>query len=292
MIMNTPAPLDPVGCRWINSREKEEQRQRRIVAPLYWRHWRTTPATLLLQHTHTPSYHTHYYHTHSACTQQKRWQFCLELTRCRSLQWASSSLPWPTSPSSCSAVTCTNGSRWSLFQGWKERIPSSEMRWCSKTTQEVREQPTLCDRRLTVNVPGGTVELKWCKSFELNDTTSILMYVSIFVDFFRQIMEFTKEFSDVPLFKIWIGPLPLLVLFHAETVEVRSLTVTVCTQCSLCKLSMPTWLVHLSSMQCLQHIVTRSEKCFISFSIKKGNSRLKYFPRQWLWPFILCVTTL
>uniref|UniRef100_A0A671YKZ7 Cytochrome P450 4V2 n=2 Tax=Sparus aurata TaxID=8175 RepID=A0A671YKZ7_SPAAU len=38
-------------------------------------------------------------------------------------------------------------------------------------------------------------------------------------DFFRQIMEFTKEFSDVPLFKIWIGPLPLLVLFHAETVE-------------------------------------------------------------------------
>lgn len=106
------------------------------------------------------------------------------------------------------------------------------------------------------------------------------MYVSIFVDFFRQIMEFTKEFSDAPLFKIWIGPLPLLVLFHAETVEVRSLTVTVCTQCSLCKLSMPTRLAHLSSMQRLQHIVTRSEKCSISFSVKKGNSRLKYFHRQ------------
>ena len=112
-------------------------------------------------HTHTHT-HTHSYHTHSACTQRKRWQFCLELTRCLSLQWASSLLPWPTSPTSCSAVTCTNGSRWSLFQGWKERIPSSEMRWCSKMTQEVREQPTRCDRRPIVNRPGGTVEHKWC----------------------------------------------------------------------------------------------------------------------------------
>ncbi|KAM9770202.1 cytochrome P450 4V8 [Menidia menidia] len=38
-------------------------------------------------------------------------------------------------------------------------------------------------------------------------------------DFFRQIVEFTEAFKDAPLFKIWIGPVPFLILFHSETVE-------------------------------------------------------------------------
>lgn len=42
----------------------------------------------------------------------------------------------------------------------------------------------------------------------------------IFVEFFNQIMEFTREFSHRPLFKIWLGPVPFLVLFHSETIEV------------------------------------------------------------------------
>ncbi|KAM3624625.1 uncharacterized protein V6R79_025721 [Siganus canaliculatus] len=31
--------------------------------------------------------------------------------------------------------------------------------------------------------------------------------------------ESTREFSDLPLLKIWVGPLPFVVLYHAETVE-------------------------------------------------------------------------
>ncbi|XP_029356961.1 cytochrome P450 4V8 [Echeneis naucrates] len=38
-------------------------------------------------------------------------------------------------------------------------------------------------------------------------------------DFFRQIQDFAHEFCDVPLFKLWVGPVPFVVLFHAETVE-------------------------------------------------------------------------
>ncbi|XP_074485658.1 cytochrome P450 4V8 [Sebastes fasciatus] len=38
-------------------------------------------------------------------------------------------------------------------------------------------------------------------------------------DFFRQIQDFTRDFSDAPLFKLWVGPVPFVVLFHAETVE-------------------------------------------------------------------------
>uniref|UniRef100_A0A6Q2WW86 Cytochrome P450 4V2 n=1 Tax=Esox lucius TaxID=8010 RepID=A0A6Q2WW86_ESOLU len=38
-------------------------------------------------------------------------------------------------------------------------------------------------------------------------------------DFFNQIIEGTTEYRHFPLVKVWIGPLPLLVLFHAETVE-------------------------------------------------------------------------
>ncbi|XP_072920641.1 cytochrome P450 4V7 [Hemitrygon akajei] len=39
-------------------------------------------------------------------------------------------------------------------------------------------------------------------------------------DFFLQLIEFTTQFRDQPLMKIWLGTLPFVVLFHAETVEV------------------------------------------------------------------------
>ncbi|XP_015280489.1 PREDICTED: cytochrome P450 4V2 [Gekko japonicus] len=38
--------------------------------------------------------------------------------------------------------------------------------------------------------------------------------------FFKQILAYSTEWRNVPLMKIWVGPLPLLVLYHAETVEV------------------------------------------------------------------------
>ncbi|XP_003972356.1 cytochrome P450 4V8 [Takifugu rubripes] len=38
-------------------------------------------------------------------------------------------------------------------------------------------------------------------------------------DFFNQIVEYTRENYHRPLFKIWVGPVPFVVLFHPETVE-------------------------------------------------------------------------
>ncbi|XP_041641434.1 cytochrome P450 4V2 [Cheilinus undulatus] len=38
-------------------------------------------------------------------------------------------------------------------------------------------------------------------------------------DFFRQIEEYTKVYSTEPLLKLWIGPVPFVILYHAETVE-------------------------------------------------------------------------
>ncbi|KAG8014664.1 Cytochrome P450 4V2 [Nibea albiflora] len=38
-------------------------------------------------------------------------------------------------------------------------------------------------------------------------------------DFFKQIVEYTTEYSNAPLLKFWMGTVPFLVLFHAETVE-------------------------------------------------------------------------
>ncbi|XP_076585043.1 cytochrome P450 4V8 [Chaetodon auriga] len=38
-------------------------------------------------------------------------------------------------------------------------------------------------------------------------------------DFFRQLEELTQRFWDAPLLKLWVGPVPCLILFHAETVE-------------------------------------------------------------------------
>uniref|UniRef100_A0A8C7ZUA5 aromatase n=1 Tax=Oryzias sinensis TaxID=183150 RepID=A0A8C7ZUA5_9TELE len=38
-------------------------------------------------------------------------------------------------------------------------------------------------------------------------------------EFFNQILEFCDTFRDEPLFKIWVGPVPFVVLFHSETVE-------------------------------------------------------------------------
>lgn len=39
-------------------------------------------------------------------------------------------------------------------------------------------------------------------------------------DFFLQLIEFTSQFRDKPLMKLWLGTLPFVVLFHAETAEV------------------------------------------------------------------------
>uniref|UniRef100_A0A671RA42 aromatase n=1 Tax=Sinocyclocheilus anshuiensis TaxID=1608454 RepID=A0A671RA42_9TELE len=38
-------------------------------------------------------------------------------------------------------------------------------------------------------------------------------------DFFCQVVGYTKEFWNSPLFKLWIGPVPFLILYHAETIE-------------------------------------------------------------------------
>ncbi|KAM4585096.1 cytochrome P450 4V8 [Odontesthes bonariensis] len=46
-----------------------------------------------------------------------------------------------------------------------------------------------------------------------------LMFKTNAGDFFRQIMDFTVEFKDAPLFKLWVGPVPFVILYHAETVE-------------------------------------------------------------------------
>lgn len=37
--------------------------------------------------------------------------------------------------------------------------------------------------------------------------------------FFQQIIEFTETLRHLPLIKLWIGPNPILLLYHAETVE-------------------------------------------------------------------------
>ncbi|XP_034087120.1 cytochrome P450 4V2-like [Gymnodraco acuticeps] len=58
---------------------------------------------------------------------------------------------------------------------------------------------------------------------ELEGTYPIIGNALIFKnnpgDFFSQIQDFVQEFRDAPLFKIWIGTLPCVILFHAENVE-------------------------------------------------------------------------
>ncbi|KAG8592188.1 hypothetical protein GDO81_000430 [Engystomops pustulosus] len=38
-------------------------------------------------------------------------------------------------------------------------------------------------------------------------------------DFFQQIIEFTEVLRNLPLIKLWIGPMPFLIVYHAETIE-------------------------------------------------------------------------
>ncbi|XP_073434906.1 cytochrome P450 4V2-like isoform X2 [Dendrobates tinctorius] len=38
-------------------------------------------------------------------------------------------------------------------------------------------------------------------------------------DFFRQIIEYTEALRHLPLIKLWLGPIPFLILYHAETIE-------------------------------------------------------------------------
>ncbi|XP_038611293.1 cytochrome P450 4V2 [Tachyglossus aculeatus] len=38
-------------------------------------------------------------------------------------------------------------------------------------------------------------------------------------DFFQQVIQYTEEFRHMPLWKLWIGPVPVVILYHAESVE-------------------------------------------------------------------------
>ncbi|KAM4709346.1 cytochrome P450 4V2-like [Discoglossus pictus] len=38
-------------------------------------------------------------------------------------------------------------------------------------------------------------------------------------DFFLDLIKFTEEFRHLPLMKLWVGPIPFLILYHAETIE-------------------------------------------------------------------------
>ncbi|KAM9313677.1 cytochrome P450 4V8 [Pholidichthys leucotaenia] len=67
---------------------------------------------------------------------------------------------------------------------------------------------------------------KWLEMKPIPEITPIypilgnaLMFKTNAGDFFRQIQDFTHEFRNAPLFKIWVGPVPFVVLYRAETVE-------------------------------------------------------------------------
>nr|XP_003221648.2 PREDICTED: cytochrome P450 4V2 [Anolis carolinensis] len=38
--------------------------------------------------------------------------------------------------------------------------------------------------------------------------------------FFQQLMKYSEQFRNIPLYKLWVGPIPFLILYHADTVEV------------------------------------------------------------------------
>ncbi|XP_048825781.1 cytochrome P450 4V2-like [Brienomyrus brachyistius] len=46
-----------------------------------------------------------------------------------------------------------------------------------------------------------------------------LNFKSNAADFFSQVIEGTDKFRHLPLLKIWVGPMPFIALYHAETVE-------------------------------------------------------------------------
>lgn len=54
--------------------------------------------------------------------------------------------------------------------------------------------------------------------------TAEVVYVCV-IDFFNQVIENTNEFRNLPLTKVWLGPVPVVVLFHAETIEVNAFVV-------------------------------------------------------------------
>lgn len=41
-----------------------------------------------------------------------------------------------------------------------------------------------------------------------------------FPGFWKQVIQYSEEFRYVPLLKLWIGPLPHMILYHQDTVEV------------------------------------------------------------------------
>ncbi|XP_063075460.1 cytochrome P450 4V2 [Engraulis encrasicolus] len=38
-------------------------------------------------------------------------------------------------------------------------------------------------------------------------------------DFFSQVVDYTVQYKDTPLLKVWLGPIPFVILFRAETIE-------------------------------------------------------------------------
>lgn len=38
--------------------------------------------------------------------------------------------------------------------------------------------------------------------------------------FFKQLQTYVEEFRSWPMLKLWVGPLPVMVLFHPDSVEV------------------------------------------------------------------------
>lgn len=42
------------------------------------------------------------------------------------------------------------------------------------------------------------------------------------LEFFSQVIEYTNEFRDTPLFMLWVGPIPFLFLYRSETIEVHT----------------------------------------------------------------------
>lgn len=146
--------------------------------------------------------------TRCACTQKRTWR-CWGVPPFPFSLWASPSPLSPTSPTSCSAATCATGMRWSPYLSRKKRIPLLEMHCCSKTILEVRRWHNMW---------------LWfvCRLQTQCRPCAHSAYISA-ADFFRQIQDLAHEFGNAPLFKIWLGTVPFIVVFHAETVEVSRL---------------------------------------------------------------------
>lgn len=60
------------------------------------------------------------------------------------------------------------------------------------------------------------------KSKEIpKDTVRDFFKIKYFLlDFFQQLIEYTERYRYLPLFKLWLGPVPLVAMYNTEVVEV------------------------------------------------------------------------